>query len=1243
MPEPKVAKIKKPPQIFSVITNALDGPFKAQDEILVSVSGQEGMNAYFNIGNERKAIQLTESRQGEYLGKYVVKEGDNFSNQIITAFLFNPKEKTESSYIVPHAITVDTIPPKPVSDLKISSTGDGLILSWKPSADEDLKDFVVMRGDIDNPNYAEIGATSIPEFYDKNIAFGKKYFYRVSARDRAKNVSKFTEKTITAVRKGPTVLPKEIRQNTTLFSSGSPYIIEGEINILKDVIVEIEEGVVLEFRSESRLVSMGKIVAKGSRDARIAFKGENYEVIIKDAGEGAFYLDYGIMEGGSFFSVSNSSVTFSNTEVSRFNTFIKSDRQSVINLNKVNVFQVPIGFNISNSTLSGKEIKVDRANLALNLSSNVSVNAEKIILSNCRNYINADGNVNINEIEVLESGEQDFLKKVKGNLNIKLVVPFGKSFSDIKSSVANDLKRDLAEALLKGRMIEAYDSLKLLEELSRDDYDNLADLAVYLASQLKKTEEALNIYQNKNLKTKDYLSKTISLGKEIKSSPYIVTFVDVKQSLINEKQDIEKISLTKGQWRAVKIYVESLIPDLGRDQLAIINDKILPRFSSYVPAILPIYTGTSNIMFESVYMVYLDRDKLQADLKDAGFLGSKEKDIKIALVDCTGIGLTKRLLTKRLLPLNYPVDDFGIGKCDASNYYEQLKDKQLDVLILIQENVKVSQSLVGGNLKTFNGVVELTGFDPYYKKPLFSLSKGATIYHMNQEDGKELSLKNSFDQIVGILERELISLEKSFMNDETRKGLKKMHYAERYLPPLEIKIKETNPIFANNYKMYEKNAFLKISITNNTSREFEKLKITVMMKEYMDFPTEKVIERLAPLETKIVDIEGIFNINLLNLTENSTIQADIKAKYFRAGEEKEIQVTHPVTVYEKHALTWDDKEKIAIFITVRDPVILDLSRAIVKRTKQKIINTNITTGMAVFDAIRSIGLSYQRDPVSPYNIFSEKTNEIDYIQFGRDTLKRKTGDCDDLVVLFSSLMESLGIETAAVDYPGHILVMFNTGIELNDFVKSGLNENNTIIYDNAIWIPVEMTLLTESFYKAWHKGWRNIKENEGNNLRYVRIRKAWERYKPPTLLEVRLAIDIPQSFENFIISSLTEIAKDRNEYILKLVSQNLVEPETVLYYLYKEDALDDALALSSYLLEKNIISSSFLNDTANLHFIKKNYKEALRLYKKASELDEKNPFIILNILKLLKVTKNEGEYKTYRSKIEKIFPFLKDH
>ena len=31
--------------------------------------------------------------------------------------------------------------------------------------------------------------------------------------------------------------------------------------------------------------------------------------------------------------------------------------------------------------------------------------------------------------------------------------------------------------------------------------------------------------------------------------------------------------------------------------------------------------------------------------------------------------------------------------------------------------------------------------------------------------------------------------------------------------------------------------------------------------------------------------------------------------------------THPVYVYEKHALVWDDKGKIASFITPKDPVV----------------------------------------------------------------------------------------------------------------------------------------------------------------------------------------------------------------------------------------------------------------------------------------------------------------------------------
>ena len=47
---------------------------------------------------------------------------------------------------------------------------------------------------------------------------------------------------------------------------------------------------------------------------------------------------------------------------------------------------------------------------------------------------------------------------------------------------------------------------------------------------------------------------------------------------------------------------------------------------------------------------------------------------------------------------------------------------------------------------------------------------------------------------------------------------------------------------------------------------------------------------------------------------------------------------------------------------------------------------------------------------------SDPRASAEYVQFPHQTLELKGGDCDDLSVLFSSLLESVGIESALVDY-----------------------------------------------------------------------------------------------------------------------------------------------------------------------------------------------------------------------------------
>ncbi len=110
---------------------------------------------------------------------------------------------------------------------------------------------------------------------------------------------------------------------------------------------------------------------------------------------------------------------------------------------------------------------------------------------------------------------------------------------------------------------------------------------------------------------------------------------------------------------------------------------------------------------------------------------------------------------------------------------------------------------------------------------------------------------------------------------------------------------------------------------------------------------------------------------------------------------------------------------------------------------------------------------------------SDPRASVEYVQFPEQTFKLKGGDCDDLSVSYCSILESVGIQTALVDFKGngeirHVNVLFNTKLLPGDASLITSNDSKYFIRKNEqgideIWIPVETTSLTD-FNEAWNIG-----------------------------------------------------------------------------------------------------------------------------------------------------------------------------
>ena len=459
-------------------------------------------------------------------------------------------------------------------------------------------------------------------------------------------------------------------------------------------------------------------------------------------------------------------------------------------------------------------------------------------------------------------------------------------------------------------------------------------------------------------------------------------------------------------------------------------------------------------------------------------------------------------------------------------------------------------------------------------------------------------------------------------------------------PPLEIEVIHMYDIFSNTYKIYENEGIGTINLTNNTNNHISKLKVSFSIKEFMDFPWEIDIEDLKPFENREVVIKAVFNNKILNITEDTPVQTELKVSYYDREEIKTFSKNHTINIYEKHRMGWDEKNRIATFITPKDSAVLEFTRSIV--TQYGDYRYPIVFASAIFDALGIIGLTYMQDPSNPYQVTSEKTDFVDYIQYPRETLKRKSGDCDDLVILYSAMLESIGITTKLLFYPGHILMMFSTGIKSKD--KLDTLENMVVELEGKIWIPVETTLLGESFIKAWEAGSTSYYKWKEKGLEIMDIKLAWKKFKPASLPISNWRSEIVK--KDTIEKKFAEESNTVRKIHLRLISKKHIallneNPNNVnalmqLGIIYAQaGVIEEAQKAFEKALEYDKVNANLKNNMGNIYYLNKDYTKAQLAYEEAANLDPKDPFILINLTRCyLKLEMEDKAEEAFKEAIE---------
>jgi hypothetical protein len=315
---------------------------------------------------------------------------------------------------------------------------------------------------------------------------------------------------------------------------------------------------------------------------------------------------------------------------------------------------------------------------------------------------------------------------------------------------------------------------------------------------------------------------------------------------------------------------------------------------------------------------------------------------------------------------------------------------------------------------------------------------------------------------------------------------------------------EQRRVFPVSYAWYKENPAATVRITNNEPNTVTDLNLSLFMDRYMGRPEPfAVIPRLAPGESTEVPLTALFNEVMLSLTENVNANGQVLMSYRSLGARKETDFSVQMPVYHRNALSWDDDRRAASFVSPRDPAARLFARYVASAADSLPPNglpRNVRYAAALFEALAAYGINYIVDPASSFVELSEDASAVDSLNYPYQTLYYRGGDCDDLSILFCSLLEVLGVDTAFITIPGHIYCAFETGASE---AGTGWKAEDLIEYGGKLWMPVEITVPDEGFYGAWRIGareWRNAASGNpaGEARQFYPMRESWAIYPPVT-------------------------------------------------------------------------------------------------------------------------------------------------
>ena len=270
------------------------------------------------------------------------------------------------------------------------------------------------------------------------------------------------------------------------------------------------------------------------------------------------------------------------------------------------------------------------------------------------------------------------------------------------------------------------------------------------------------------------------------------------------------------------------------------------------------------------------------------------------------------------------------------------------------------------------------------------------------------------------------------------------------------------------------------------------------------------------------------------------------------------------------------------------------------------------------------------------------------LQFPRQTFEYRSGDCDDLTILYCALLESVGVETAAITIPGHIFMAFAIEAPPSEVRTSYLHPDDFIFVDGMSWVPVEITDRNGGFLRAWQSAAREWRESSSRQqATFLRVHDAWKTYEPVGLTGVGQGVAVPPArdiaascqaeLEKFVDAETAVRAAKIQADMKRAESPRLHNSLGVLWARY--GLFDRAASSFTHAVAREEYVPSLIN-LANISFTRRDLEKAAAYADRALIKDPNNAQALLAVARINHAMENYGQVAKAYGKLKGIDPDL---